>query len=129
MTMEPRDVRRRIRRAFHVKRWSLHTKIAVGAWIPVVVVALALMTGPSRPAPTKSAAAATSPTSAPTKFRLADLTPYKMPKTVPVDVAVGAWLKGVRAKGLPVYARMARQNRVSRLLTKHPGAGLGGRGR
>jgi hypothetical protein len=125
--MEPREVRRRIRRAFQVKRWSRHTKIAVGAWIPVVVVALALTTGPSRPAPTASASA--TPTSAPTKFRMTQTIPSKLPETVPVDVALGAWLRGVRAKGLPAYARMARQNRVGRLLTRHPGASFGGRRR
>jgi hypothetical protein len=31
-----------------VRRWPLHRKIAVGAWIPVAVVGLALFTGPNR---------------------------------------------------------------------------------
>jgi hypothetical protein len=122
VTMEPRDVRRRVRRAFHVKRWSRHTKIAVGAWIPTVVVALALVTGPNGPA--ASDTAAPTPTSAPTRFKMTGTFPTKLPETVPVDVALGAWLRGIRAKGLPTYARMARHNKAGRLLTRRPGGSL-----
>jgi hypothetical protein len=43
-----RAVRRQLRRLTHVAKWPLHTKFAVGAWIPVLVVAVALYTGPNR---------------------------------------------------------------------------------
>jgi hypothetical protein len=52
-------VRRHLRRAFTVRSWPIRRKIAVGAWIPTVIVALILFTGPNRavgkaspPAPT-----------------------------------------------------------------------------
>jgi hypothetical protein len=58
-----RAVRRQARRATRVGKWPLHTKFAVGAWIPVLIVAIALYTGPNRrsaaaPAPTTTTTAA-----------------------------------------------------------------------
>src|SRR5262249_52404760 len=50
-SMRASDVRRTIRharRSLSVRRWPLQRKIAIGVWIPVVVVAVAMFTGPNR---------------------------------------------------------------------------------
>jgi hypothetical protein len=43
-----RTVRRQVRRATRVTKWPLHTKLAFGAWVPVLIVGFALYTGPNR---------------------------------------------------------------------------------
>src|SRR4051794_9650867 len=48
VTMDPRRMRRKLRKAARVRDWPRRTKIAVGAWIPAIVLALALFTGPNR---------------------------------------------------------------------------------
>jgi hypothetical protein len=61
-TMSPGRLRRKLRRAADVRRWSLRQKIGVGAWIPVLIVAFALFTGPSRSSSAASAPTTTSTT-------------------------------------------------------------------
>jgi len=40
--------RRGLRRVTRVKRWPMHLKLAVGAWIPVAIVGFFLYTGPNQ---------------------------------------------------------------------------------
>jgi hypothetical protein len=53
-------MRRRTRQAFRVREWPWRRKVALGAWVPVAVVAFFLFTGPNG-----SSSATTSPTTRP----------------------------------------------------------------
>ena len=49
--LRPRRIIRRVRRTLYAPRhWPFHRKLAVGVWVPVVIVAIAMFTGPNRPA-------------------------------------------------------------------------------
>jgi hypothetical protein len=86
-------MRRTIRKIFRVRSWSKRTKLAVGVWIPVIVVAIALVTGPNRSATPADAASDSTPT---TERVVPKATPRTTaPTTVPYDVILGEWLKGI----------------------------------
>lgn len=123
MTVEPRALRRKIRRAFHVRSWPWRTKLAVGAWIPAIILALALFTGPNRPSSAADTTATTS-TTLPQKLRPVQ---YETPSTIPLEDVIGSWLKGVKGSRLPTYKRIAKQHKPPRVLTKHPGTGVLGK--
>jgi hypothetical protein len=118
--MEPRQLRRRIRRTFRVRGWSWHSKVAIGAWIPAAIVAFALVTGPNRGT---SSEARPAPTTTPTTVGpSAFVIPIETPKTVPLEAVIGGWLRGVRRRGrIPAYMRMGQK--APRILTTHPGTG------
>jgi hypothetical protein len=121
MPVEPRAVRRKIRRVFRVRTWPWRTKVAVGAWVPAIIVAAALFTGPNRPA---SGADASNTT--PTTRNIPKVVTPKLPtpSTVPLEVALGAWIKGIHGHSpLPAYIRIARQQKAPRILGTHPGSG------
>jgi hypothetical protein len=105
--------RRRTRYHLRVRRWPLHRKIAVGAWIPVLVVGLALFTGPNR---TGSASNAAAPVTTTTELRL-------QPETVPTtplplahyeqEEIIGAWIRAVPSrKTLPQQRGVQRWRAV-----------------
>jgi hypothetical protein len=117
--MEPRAVRRKIRRVFRVRTWPWRTKVAVGAWIPAIIVAAALFTGPNRPASSSDASNTT-----PTTEKIPKIITPKLiaPSTVPLEVSLGAWINAIHTHAaLPAYLRIARQQKAPRLLKNHPG--------
>jgi hypothetical protein len=122
VTMEPRQLRRRIRRTFRVRGWSWHSKVAIGAWIPAAIVAFALVTGPNR-GTSADADARPAPTTSPTTFSPNPfVNPIQTPKTVPLEAVIGGWLRGARRTGrIPAYIRMGQK--APRILTTHPGTG------
>ena len=94
---EVRNVRRSVRRSVSVRRWPLSRKIAIAAWIPVAITALALFTGPNR---STSAAPAAPTTTLPPQKKVVP-TPATFPKPlVPGATAaeINAWVKSVPAK-------------------------------
>jgi hypothetical protein len=112
-------MRRKIRRAVRVRSWPWRTKLAVGAWVPAVVVAAALFTGPNRPATTADAAdAKTSTTRAVPKIVAK---PVHVPDTVPFESVLGSWIKAAGYRRAATYSRMARRHKAPRIMTTHPG--------
>ncbi len=126
--MDPRHLRGRIRRTFRVRSWSWHTKVAVGAWIPAVILAVALVTGPNRATSSADATPARAATTTPTTIiPRGFVIPIETPKTVPLDVVIGGWIRGVRVNGrIPPYLRV--RAKAPKILTTHPGTGKRGRG-
>jgi len=121
--MDPRQLRARIRRVFRVRAWSWHTKVAVGAWVPALIVAAALFTGPNRSTssatPPSGRASITTPTTVEPR---GIVIPIETPKTVPLDVVIGGWIRGVRRNApIPAYLRMGQK--APKILTTHPGQG------
>lgn len=110
--MQLDDVRRWRRRAqYHlrVRRWPLQRKIAVGAWIPVLVVGLALFTGPNR----SKAASRAAPVTTTTEFHMAQLpaTPgtVNSSRSAAQDDAISAWIAALPPKKtLPQGIAVAR---------------------
>jgi len=86
--MTPRQLRRRFRRAMNVRNWSMRQRIAVGVWIPVLVVAFALFTGPFR----TSGAASAPPVTTTTVVGTPIVAPYT-PKTPLLKVTAGPTLQ------------------------------------
>jgi hypothetical protein len=73
----------------------LHRKIAVGAWIPVLVVGLALFTGPNRSNSSSSAQPATTTTQLRLKPVPAPATTVAPPGSRAQDEVIGAWILAV----------------------------------
>src|SRR4051794_29281598 len=46
-----RRIRRRVRHTFRMREWPWRRKVAVGAWLPVLIVGFVLFTGPNQAAP------------------------------------------------------------------------------
>ena len=96
----PGDVSRRVRNTTNIRKWPLRTKIAVGVWIPVVIVAIALFTGPNR-----SSSAAPAPTTTTTSFTNPVIAePIVPPNTAPntsLQERIGKWIQGVPTKRTP----------------------------
>jgi hypothetical protein len=88
-----------------VRRWPLHRKIAVGAWIPVIVIGLALFTGPNRSGSASTAAPETT-TTVPPLF-----SPNGPGGSVPSmasqtqDEIIGSWVNGTPSRKTLPQAR------------------------
>ena len=122
-TMSARQLRRQLRNALNVRRWSLRQKIGIGVWIPVLIVAFALFTGPSRSSGSASAesTATTTTTVAGPMPTLEPLVPAAISKapTIPMPERLAKWIKGIpprrsRAERLALwhYLKAARHGNV-----------------
>ena len=113
-TMSAGRLRRKIRRISNVRGWTTRQKIGVGVWVPVLIVALVLFTGPNRR--TSSAAAADVSTTS---------TTYVMPvlpPLVPAHLSTGKkyslhdrvvkWVNGIRPRR-SVANQLKLRNRTS----------------
>jgi hypothetical protein len=118
VTVEPRALRRNIRRALRVRGWPWRTKLAIGAWIPAIIVAVALFTGPNAPA---SDTSATTPTTRGLPKVVSPKLP--IPKPVPLEDVIASWVKGAGYRRAPAYVRLARRHKAPKYLTTHPGVG------
>ncbi len=97
-----RRLRRQLRHALNVRRWSIRQKIAVGIWIPVLVAAFVLFTGPNR------SSGAASAVSAPTTTTSFEATVPPLEPIVPPGIAsapktslnerIVKWINGVPTK-------------------------------
>jgi hypothetical protein len=142
-TMSARQLRRQLRNALNVRRWTLRQKVGIGVWIPVAIVAFALFTGPSRSSGASAESAATTTTTF--VARVPPLQPIvpaalsKAPKTS-LHQRVVKWINGVpprrsRAERLALlrYNRAARGNLVAthnagpKVLVVRPGGSRAGR--
>ncbi len=102
-----RSVERRVRHSLRLRDWPLYRKLALAAWIPVAVLALALFTGPNR-----STSAA--PVATPTTLKPVIVPLGKMPGPGPAKVltaeekkeqaAVDAWVAAVPSRRTLVQA-------------------------
>jgi hypothetical protein len=106
--------RRRTRHHLQVRRWPLHRKIAVGAWVPVVIVGLALFTGPNRSSSTSSAL----PVTTTTQLRMKPI-PRSTTTIAPVgtrsqDEVIGSWILAVPPKKTVPQQREVRRFRAIR---------------
>jgi hypothetical protein len=139
-TMSARQLRRQLRNALNVRRWTLRQKIGVGVWIPVAIVAFALFTGPSRSSGSASADNATT-TSTTFEVAMPKLQPIvppalsKAPKTS-LHERIVKWINGVPPRRSPAeklallrYNRAARNrnfvalhNAGPKVLILHPGS-------
>jgi hypothetical protein len=140
-TMSARQLRRQLRNAMNVRGWTLRRKIGVGVWIPVLVVAFALFTGPSRSSGSASAEspATTTTTFVPTLPPLQPIVPpalSKAPKTS-LHQRVLKWINGTppRRSREERLALLRYNNRVSqgrlrypapKVLVLHPGRARAG---
>lgn len=86
--MTRRSFESQLRRALRVRNWPVHRKIALGAWIPVAIVALAVFTGPNR-AGSSTAPPATAPAAQETTT-----TPIPTTSTTYPHRDVGFWILG-----------------------------------
>jgi hypothetical protein len=110
----------RLRRATRWRTLPLHTKIAVGAWIPVALVAFALYTGPNRaPARTVAAPEQTAPATAPEALLPALPTQTVPPSTLPGNLAADVipeitprMPRGMSTQFRVQIERMKRERRV-----------------
>jgi hypothetical protein len=110
-------MRRKVRRALRVRSWSRRTKVAIGVWVPAIVVALALFTGPNRPPPGVSEAQTSTTRKAP---RLAPK-PVHVPDTVPFDAVLGSYLKAAGYRRAAANAiRTGRRHKPPSILTTKP---------
>jgi len=119
--MDPRRMRRKLRKATRVRDWPRRTKIAVGAWIPAIVLALALFTGPNRSAGSTDGSATGTTTL--TTLALRGALALPTPSTVPPDVAIGQWLEGIHPRHSRGQGGRAAQRRLNlALATRAPKA-------
>ena len=128
-TMSAGRLRRQIRRAANVRGWTLRQKVAVGVWIPVLIVAFALFTGPNR---ASSASAGPEPTTtttfAGTVPTLQPIVPVALSKAKKVSLhdRVVKWVKGVPPRRSPAeklaLLNYLRSHRVNSRLRS--GAGI-----
>ena len=118
-TMSARQLRRKLQRAASLRTWTLRQKIAVGVWIPVLVVALALFTGPNRSSSAASAPATTTTTFDVTVATLQPIVPGALSKAPKVSVhdRVVKFVNGVppkrsRAERLALLKYQAANRRI-----------------
>ncbi len=101
--MNPQRVGRQARRALRFRKWPLRRRIAVVAWIPVVVLWFLLYTGPNSAA--NSAPHVTTTTRAWVPPPTAPTTP---PKTVPDNALLVGALPDVTPKLPPIVSDQYR---------------------
>ena len=86
---ESRRIGKQVRRALRFRKWPLRRKVAVGIWVPVLVVALALLTGPNRGGGGAAAPLPTTTTLITTTTTIKSTTPSTSKR-----VDIGLWMLG-----------------------------------
>jgi len=143
-TMSARQLRRHLRNALSVRRWSLRQKVGIGVWIPVLIVAFALFTGPSRSSgsPSAESPATTTTTLAVTTLTMEPIVPAYLGAAprISLQQRVVKWIKGVppkrsRAEKLALlrynrtvqgHSPLAARKAGPKILILHPGRSRAG---
>jgi hypothetical protein len=124
-----RRMRRRLRSTFRVSQWPWRRKVAIGAWLPVAILAFVLFTGPNHSStataevpekPVTVTTVAVSPKAASVKDITQKLNEFKQTQN-----DVGNWIQATPNR-LTLKQQVAKQrwrsDRRRQLLAKHKAA-------